>query len=251
MTTSTRLKKKRAIKKRRPKSHNNNADIKSLPRDLLVEVVATVASHSFIDLNNMKKCCRDFLDATEDRFVWKRVSLDNFPLIQWFPNEKASSFLKRCRESENLESLYREGLQEYFSYPNGYIIGGLESLKMAAQKGHKEAKYVYGMILLCSQDNEMRKEGLEYMRFLRKAKCIINCRKKVGQLMVLMWRNNNGMVVRNKTCLCNNKSSCKGWRLKKGIWSFLDDDDDDISSSCEYCRWDHELEYFYQLFNVH
>ncbi|KAJ1400856.1 F-box-like domain superfamily [Sesbania bispinosa] len=146
MTTS-RLMKRATINKRRGRhTHTNGASsttIKSLPKDLLVEVVATVASHSFNDLHNMKKCCRDFLDAAEDNLVWQRVSLDKFPLIQWNPNDKVSSFLKRCRESENMESLYREGLLEYFGCPSGNI-DGLRSLKIAAQKGHKEAKYVYG-----------------------------------------------------------------------------------------------------------
>ncbi|XP_057432595.1 uncharacterized protein LOC130725376 [Lotus japonicus] len=92
-------------------------------------------------------CCKDFLDAAEDGYVWRRVSLDTFPLIQWLPNDKVSSFLNRCKEYGNMESLYREGLQKYFDYPNGKI-DGLEIFKVAAQKGHKEAKYVYERNLL-------------------------------------------------------------------------------------------------------
>ncbi|KAK7330232.1 hypothetical protein VNO77_24420 [Canavalia gladiata] len=237
---------------RRKGSRNNGASpiasIKSLPKHLLVEVIASVASHSFVDLHSMKICCKDFLDASEENYVWRQVCLDKFPLIQFSPNDKVSSFLKRCRESENLESLYREGLREYFNYPNGNI-GGLESLKIASEKGHKEAKYVYGMILLCSQDDESRKQGLEHMRFLRKSKCIVECRKRVKQLVKYLWRS-NGMFGRNHFPLCRFRNTCKGWCLKKGRWLLLDDDDDDVDS-CEFCRWDHELEFFYSLFNVH
>ncbi|XP_061365209.1 F-box protein At2g35280-like [Gastrolobium bilobum] len=232
---------RRACNKRRHRS-----SIASLPKDLLVEVVASVASHSFIDLHNMKLCCRGFLDAAEDKYVCKHVSLDKFPLIQWNPKEKELSFLKRCRESENMESLYREGLREYFSCSNG---DGLGSLKNAAQKGHKEAKYVYGMILLCSKDDELRKEGIEHMRFLRKSKCIIRCRKNVKRLIKTMWKNNR-MSARNRNPLCQWKSTCKGWAVKKGRWQLLDDEDDDIEL-CEYCRWDLELRFFYDLFNIH
>ncbi|XP_057454903.1 uncharacterized protein LOC130746325 [Lotus japonicus] len=151
----------RSMKKetdKRPNTLNNDRHssvvaIKSLPRDLLVEVVASVASHSFIDLHNLKMCSKDFLDATEDKYVWQQVSLDAFPLIQWSSNDKTSSFLEQCRKSENIESLYREGLLEYskslyreglleYSNYSGGNIDGLEILKIAAQKGHKEANYV-------------------------------------------------------------------------------------------------------------
>ncbi|XP_057425258.1 putative F-box protein At1g67623 [Lotus japonicus] len=146
-----------------------------------------------------------------------------------------------------MESLYREGLREYFGNPNGKI-NGLEILKVAAQNGHKEAKYVCGMILLCSEDDELRKQGLEYMRFLRMSKCVVGSRKKVKQLVNFVWKNNR-LLGRNQSPLCNSKSTCKGWRVKRGSWALLDDDDD--INLCEYCRWDSELELFYQLFNVH
>lgn len=72
----------------------------------------------------------------------QQISFDNFPLIQWFLNENVSSFLRSCLESENTEIIFREGLLEYFGYPNGNI-DGLERLKIAAEKGHKEAIYMY------------------------------------------------------------------------------------------------------------
>ncbi|XP_057452040.1 putative F-box protein At1g67623 [Lotus japonicus] len=242
---------RRKIQHARYKGPYSSTTIKDLPRDLIVKVVATVASQSFIDIHAVKMCCKDFLDATEDSYVWRRVSLDMFPLIQWLPNDKVLSFLKRCKECGNLESLYREGLQNYFNYPNGNVDGGLGDLKVTAQKGHKEAKYVCGMISLCSQDNELRKQGFEHMRFLMKSKCVIGSRNKVKQLLGSMWKS-NGMLKRNQSPLCNSKSTCKGWRVKIGRWVLVDDDDDDDgeTSSCEYCRWDHELEVFYRLLSV-
>src|ERR1044072_9443929 len=110
------MKRRRSKRQHTRKGTYSVATIKSLPRDLLVEVVATVASRSFIDLHNIKMCCKDFLDATEDSYIWQRVSLDTFPLIQWFPNDKIKSFLDRCREHGNIESLYREGLRKYFDF---------------------------------------------------------------------------------------------------------------------------------------
>jgi len=108
---------------KRGSNKRQHATIQSLPRDLLIEVVATLASQSFHDIHHMKICCKDFLQATEENYVLQKVSLDNFSLVQWFPNDKALSFLKHCTESGNIEILFREGLREYFSYPNGNIDG--------------------------------------------------------------------------------------------------------------------------------
>ncbi|XP_057432895.1 putative F-box protein At1g67623 [Lotus japonicus] len=251
--TYSRLVKMARSKRRRTcyKGPSSTSAIKTLSRDMLIEVVAIVASHSFIDLHAIKMCCKDFIDATEDSSIWRKVSLDTFPLILWLSNDKVSSFLNRCKEYGNMESLYREGLLKYFGYPNGKI-DGLEILKVVAQKGHKEAKYACGMISLCSEDEDMRNQGLEHMRSLRKFKCVVGSRHKVKQLLGSIWKN-NGMLKRNQNPLCNSKTTCKGWRVKTGRWALIDDDDDDDDDIglCEYCRWDHELEVFYRLFNVH
>jgi len=108
---------------------------------------------------------------------------------------------------------------------------------------------MYGMILLCSENHESRRQGLEHLRFLRKSKCVVSSRSKVKYLIKYLWKN-NGMLMRNQIPLCNSKSTCGGWRVKKGPWFLLDDEDDDMTL-CEDCRWDHELEFFYKLFNVH
>ncbi|CAK8535590.1 unnamed protein product [Lathyrus sativus] len=232
--------------------NNNNESVsssimQSLPRDLLLNVIAIIGSQSFIDLHKIKVCCKDFFEVAQERYVLQKISLDNFPFIQWIPNKNALLFFKRCVESKNSESLYRDGLLKYFNYPNGNMAG-LKSLKIAAQMGHKEAMYVYGIILLCSEDHESKNQGVEYMRALRKSKCIMSSRMKVQSLTNSLWKN-NGILVRNQTPICNSKSTCYGWRLKKGRWLLLDDEDDDFNL-CENCRWDYELEFFYNLLNV-
>ena len=221
--------------------------ITSLPRDMLVDVVTRIASESFQDLCNIKICCKDFYETAEDNYVLQNVSMDGFPLIQWFLNQEASSFWKRCLECNNIECLFREGLREYFKFPNGNI-NGLEILNIAAQRGHKVAMYVYGMILLSSnEDNELRSKGLDYLRILRNSKCIMSSRRNVQNLTKSIWKNNR-MLVRSEIPLCNSKETCGGWRVKEGRWLLVDDEDDDIES-CEACRWDHEIEFFYNLFN--
>ncbi|MED6211733.1 hypothetical protein PIB30_076457 [Stylosanthes scabra] len=149
----------RNISKNMLKKNNRNRSfssstmttIKLLPKDLLVEIVASVASHSSIDLHNVKKSCKVLLDAGKDNYVHRRISLDKILFIQWRRSptaDKLSLFLKRCKDNQNAKSLYREGLQECLG--NGNIEEGLKSLDMTAKEGHKKVKYVYGMILLCS-----------------------------------------------------------------------------------------------------
>ncbi|KAL5064954.1 hypothetical protein RYX36_026691 [Vicia faba] len=134
------------------KKKNNKrslAVIQLLPKDLLLEIVASIASQSFVNVHIMKICCIDFLSITEENYVLQNISLDSFSVIQRFSNEKALTFLSRCMESGNIEILFRDGFREDFGSSNENNIGGLERLKIAAQKGHKDALYVYVMILLC------------------------------------------------------------------------------------------------------
>jgi len=225
--------------------------IKSLPIDLLINVVARVSSESCIDHYNMKVCCKDFFHASKDNYMWQQVSLKNVPLNLWFCKERVSmfdSFLQSCKEGGNIEVLYREGLQEIVRYA-GNIEKGIGDLKIVAEKGHLEAKYVYGLILLCSEDDDLRKEGVEYMRFLRNAKCVVSCRNNVVALLGNTWRRPYETLVRNPIPLCYNRR-CNGWNMKKcRSWKMVDneDDEDGIKNSCENCRWDVELDFFYNV----
>ena len=238
---------------KRQRTDNNESTlipIKSILQDLLVNVVARVSSESYIDHYNMKVCCRDFFHASKDNYMWQQVSLEKFPLIPWLHKEDASmfdSFMQSCKGGGNIEALYRVGLRELKSFV-GNVENGIKYLKMAAEKGHLEAKYAYALILLCSYDDDFRKQGVEYLEFLRNAKCVVNCRNKVITLLGRLWRRPHGTLKRNPTPLCCNKP-CKGWNLKKGTWQLVDneDDDDTIENSCENCRWDVELDFVYNV----
>jgi len=234
-------------RQRNDSNESNLIPIKSLPQDLLVNVIARVSSQSYIDHYNMKVCCKDFFHASKDNYMWQQVSLEKFRLISWLHQEDASVFdffMQSCKEGGNIEALYREGLRQLYGY-KGTVEEGIKDLKMAAEKGHLEARYVYGLILLRSYDDDLRKEGVQYMQLLRNAKCVVNCRNNVMTLLKGLWSIPNGTLVRNPTPLCR-KKPCKGWSLKKGTWKLVDneDDDDGIQNSCENCRWDVELDFF-------
>jgi hypothetical protein len=64
--------------------------LKAIPKDLVVEIVGKVASHSMADLCKVKLSCKEFLSAFEDGYVYQRASIDKFALVplMWFKGKK-------------------------------------------------------------------------------------------------------------------------------------------------------------------
>ncbi|KAE9454210.1 hypothetical protein C3L33_13896, partial [Rhododendron williamsianum] len=146
--------------------------INSLPSDLLVDVLSRVASSSFTDLFNSKLCCRDFRGAAEEECVLEQVSMVGFPVIhQWLKSEKVSWFLNQCVQIGNPEALYRQGMVTKSLFPNlilAYLTlnARLEKLRRASEKGHAEASYVYGIILVC-MGGQSSVEGLKLLNAMK------------------------------------------------------------------------------------
>ncbi|KAI7993357.1 putative F-box protein [Camellia lanceoleosa] len=165
--------------------------IESLPVELLVEVLALVASSSFTDLFNSKLCV------------------------------KSEFVLKWCIQSGNFEALYRQGMVEYFSHMR--MESGLEHLKRAAEKGHVEASYVYGMILL-SRGGQSTKQGLKLLNAMNntcsnsKSLRIQECRERTKAIIHTMWINNH-MVSQETNFCCHGKTRStrvrETWRGRK------------------------------------
>ncbi|KAA8529733.1 hypothetical protein F0562_034167 [Nyssa sinensis] len=225
--TKTSRKKIKITKPRR--ELHNPAAIKSLPGDLLIEVLGRVASSSFTDLFNAKLCCRDFLGLAEDDYILQHVSIDKFPVIPWFTSGEAISFINRCKESGNPEALFRQGMVEYFSFKN--VESGLESLKKAAEKGHAEASYVYEIILLCSEGGS-NQESFELLNAVKSSKSA-SLRRSIKAMFQSMWVKNNNIMPQHHSC-CN----ANGCIIELGgRW----DRDEDKVVCCDACRRDQEV----------
>jgi hypothetical protein len=97
-----------------------------------------VASASLPDLFNLKLSYNDFCELIEDDYIFQHVSLKILPLV-WYTKDGILLFLKCCKENENLNALFREGIYGYFSSKNPKL--GLEFLKKASKKKHIEASY--------------------------------------------------------------------------------------------------------------
>ena len=87
----------------------------SLSEDLWIEVLGYVASTSLTDLFNVKMSCKYFSKLAEDFYILQQASLKKIPSNPFHLSKKASSFLKLCLKSGNPESLFRQGVNDYFS----------------------------------------------------------------------------------------------------------------------------------------
>ncbi|KAE7998087.1 hypothetical protein FH972_002665 [Carpinus fangiana] len=237
----------KATGKRRRGQHK--AGIKSLPNDLLMELLAKIASASFTDLLNVKSSCKDFHELGEDDYVFQHVTLKELPLV-WYTKNEVSSLLRRCKEIENPDALFREGICGYFSSKDQGP--GLEFLEKASRKGHVEASYIYGLILICS-GGQLKQQGLQLLSSLITCKLggsrMKECRRRVKDYVRSMWINNN--IVRDQEPYCHVKTCSNYGRTPnsltaKGGWhsgGYVEDEDDTFMC-CAYYQCDHEVDLF-------
>ncbi|KAK0598393.1 hypothetical protein LWI29_034240 [Acer saccharum] len=185
------------VKKMKRTEPNNKVgggcNIKSLPKDLLIDVLTRVASSSVADLFNVERSCKDLLEVGNDNYVLQHACMDCFPIAPWPVSDKASLFLRRCRESGNAEALFRQGMFEYFTLLE--TKSGLMLLQRAAHKGHIEATYIVGILLLSLShgDNRLRRRGLNLLSCLKRRRCfkVGECRKRVKRVVSSLWIHNN------------------------------------------------------------
>ncbi|KAI9099583.1 hypothetical protein K1719_024588 [Acacia pycnantha] len=226
-----------------------------LPREILVDITSKVASQSLADLYRLKLTSKEMMNITDDDYVYKHAYLDRVRFFRIGEIPLEESFLRRCRSSGNLESLYRQGMKEYFLH-NELYEKGLSMVCMAAQKGHKRSMYAFAMIvLMCSNARKVSlgpkelKEALGYLRFLRNQKCVLKCRNEVLEFVrFLTWFMRFGIEMAPRERLCRNFPCTNTWRLRTGSWCLLtDDDDENDPNMCESCRWDLEVKVFFAM----
>ncbi|XP_076956587.1 F-box protein At2g35280-like [Bidens hawaiensis] len=226
--------------------NRSTRNVRSLPQELLVDVLARVASASFTDLFNAKLSCKEFMDSTTDDYISQCISIDKFPIMQWLPpSTRAHSFLTDCFNKGNPESLFRHGMFDYFKEAD--IESGLEYLKRAVDKGHPEAIYVYGMILLSrgDQSSQCGLHLLNSMNFSRSYSWNVqDCRSKVRSILGQMWIN-NPVTLEKVNTKCRKQDHII--RFERRGWSL---DEDEEIASCDTCLWYRELIYFCKTMNV-
>ncbi|KAI3997699.1 hypothetical protein MKX01_040672 [Papaver californicum] len=220
---------------------------KSIPHEVLTEILAKVASSSLVDHLNVNQTCKFFHEAGQDDFILRHASIDELPVIQWISKAEVASFLKRCEHAQNPEALYRQGMVEFFY--NNQIELGRELLQKSSDSGHKVATYVLGIIFLDSGDNQSILRGRELLnRILTKrsnnktsrGEDVEECRKKSRRVIRQLWVNNSLNPSQCQTC---NSSSCLSSQKNTNGWS----SDYEDMSDCEICRCNREFSHFTKM----
>ncbi|KAF9669854.1 hypothetical protein SADUNF_Sadunf13G0007700 [Salix dunnii] len=215
---------------------------KGFPKDLLTEVLARVASTSFSDLFTAKLSCKEFLEAASENYIHEHITIEKFPVIPWRISHGASSFLDRCKENGNPEALFRQGMVEFFSSKKPE--SGFQHLKNAARKGHAEAKYICGIILVC-HGGQFKQEGIELLTSLKNCRSrhrsIKECRNKIKGILQSMWIDKSEAGIgpeepenHGRTCNCS-KFTNRGWI------------EEEEYTTCDDCVWDHEATLFCKI----
>ncbi|CAN0825664.1 Putative F-box protein At1g67623 [Linum grandiflorum] len=227
--------------------------VTSVPKDILVDVLARVAVRSSTDLVSAKLTCKTLLDASADDYIYRHVAISDFPVIPWKINLPASSFLDRCITSGNPEALFRQGMIDFFSLLQ--IESGLANLTSAARSGHLESVYVCGIVALCRGQQE---EGMALLRSIdggggsRWPESVRYCRNRVKSVRGVMWVRNFMVGEHNPAGRRNNCDSCGGGgvaapavRSEEG-WATREDEQLEFyaANRCRSCFWDNEAASF-------
>lgn len=206
--------------------------LESIPGELLMEIVGRVASDSCQDLLNTKLSCKTLNEIGDDESIFRRVSLDKFPVIT--PPKSMASFLHRCYKAGNSEAIYRLGIKHYFENKD------MEFLWRAANLGNSEAKYMIGIILILLHGGEAKQKGMKIIFDLKKSKIsrhgIREIRKKFQSILksYFRWSNKKSMVEHIRPICCTMHEHVK---LMIDTW----DGYEDVDSECQACRCDQEL----------
>ncbi|XP_071712670.1 putative F-box protein At1g67623 [Rutidosis leptorrhynchoides] len=139
--------------------------VDALPKDILGEILSRVDQESSVHLSVSRLVCKDFRKQSEHYLVYRRLSLDRWPIIAW----------------------------GYFDGVNTDL--GLRYFEEASNYGLKHAVYVYGLIMLIlfsSHDLEEKDKGLKILnaRFPPLPDLVVFVRMDVYGLLQQLWRRN-------------------------------------------------------------
>ncbi|XP_023549459.1 putative F-box protein At1g67623 [Cucurbita pepo subsp. pepo] len=219
--------------------------IESLPNDLLIEVLAKVAAFSFTDLVQAKLATKEFLKASSHGYIFQHASLRNFQKLIWNNNPEFWSFMEKCNNNGNPETLYQKGMLEFFTHCRE--ASGLAYLKLSAQKGYPETCYVYGIILYAAS---LEDEGVKFLKICE-AKLgfkLAECRRRVKEFVRYLWVKNKISLPEKDSsdqrgCESVVKNCCKK-NVRRIGWDGNDEDDYYREHTCEACKWNEEVSRF-------
>ena len=117
----------------------------TMPDDMLRLIISKVGATSSTDYCNAVLTCKSLNFGLDDPLIAKTLSIA--PLVE---RPHLANGYEKMMESllaaNNLDVHYVKGMCEYFYFDNHFF--GLHHLRLASKGDHKEAKYLYGFLLM-------------------------------------------------------------------------------------------------------
>ncbi|KAJ4883692.1 hypothetical protein Rs2_33785 [Raphanus sativus] len=116
-----------------------------MPNDMLMVIVTKVGATSSVDYVNTITSCKSLKFGFHNHFVARDLNLAPLiktPLLAYdYPD-----LMESCLKSNNVGANYIKGLLEFFDRDNEVL--GLHHLRLSSKGGHKEATFIYGVVLM-------------------------------------------------------------------------------------------------------
>ncbi|XP_013689242.2 F-box protein At2g35280-like [Brassica napus] len=121
--------------------------LESMPDDMLRLIVSKVGASSSADYCNTMMACKSLNFGLADPLIAKTLNIT--PMVER-PNISYGygKMMESLLASNNLDAHYVKGMCEYFDLGNPDL--GLYHLRIASKGAHKEAKYLYGVLLMAT-----------------------------------------------------------------------------------------------------
>nr|KAJ0201776.1 hypothetical protein LSAT_V11C600300800 [Lactuca sativa] len=148
-------------------------------------------------------------------------------------NQNDDSFIRTCALHNNIEALFRQGIDECFYYGNFDL--GLSLLRQAANEDHLQAIYLLGMIYI-SRESHQCDEGLQLLDAYfgwavsddGEYTGVVDSAKELLRVFDVVHR----LTTNNITFQC--EDLC---HYVKGAFAVGHKEDGDRQRYCTVCRW--------------
>lgn len=124
---------------------NDKLTILCIPADLRLLIVSKVATASTQDYFNTIVSCKGLHFDYKNHAVAKSLNLTRFVKKPALANQHGL-LLSTCLEHNNIDAYFVKGMLELFGSNNQTV--GLHHMKVAADLGHLQGRYVYGVLQL-------------------------------------------------------------------------------------------------------
>lgn len=199
-----------------------------LPDDVLAIILGKVGESSFQDFTGCLFSCRTFQRISKFPEVLQKLDLTQVFPPPWDRIPENSQIIYECAQAGNVHAIFLCGLIEhYFVKPR---VTGMSNLKMAADVGHCEGMYLYGMALI--NENQVT-EGSYYIKKLWREKgmgavrlCQENCSRVILEMSIKEYREYeilfSEIEVGDECVVKEMDDVCDGCFIYKEIFRFID-----------------------------